>query len=471
MKTRPRATFALLAAVAVLGATLGFGAPAGATTIVGAGTHEESSTAIAYTGTWKSLASGGSSGGAIRYASASASAKLTFTGPNVTWYTWRTATAGITAVYLDGVLRTTVDNYAATTATKIRAFSAFDLGAGTHTLELRSTGTKNVKSTGTLLHLDSIVVGESTPASDLTDSVSSAAADCPAATVTVATSAQLTTALASARPGSVIQLAPGTYTRGFQLSASGTADAPIWICGPRSAKLQGVSIAEGAALRLNASSHVRVSGFTVEKALQGVMVKFGNDVSVADLNVRDIGYEGIHLYAGTRDSAVVGNLIERTGSVDVAYGEGVYIGTSQRRWAEVTGGQPDRSDANLIAGNTIVTAGAESIEAKEGTSGGIIRDNVLLGHQPGSRAIGWVLVGGSSWSIVGNTGTGAIDSGYGTIVYDTWGTGNTWRANTGAVDAAGYGVKIQGQPAGTTVACDNRVTGAASGFTNLFCAP
>lgn len=434
-----------------------------------AGTYEETSPELAFTGTWTSLSSSGSSGGGIRYSAGTASVSLTFTGPSITWYTWKSASAGKIQVYLDGVLKATVDNYSASTTTMVRGFTAQNLSSGTHTIMIKSSGTANAASSGKLTHFDSFVVGEPSVAPAAAPPV--LGSDCPAATVTVSTSAQLTAALADAGPGTVIKLAPGTYTRGFSLTASGTADDPIWVCGPRTAVVQGVSTSSGTAFRVDSASHVRLAGFTVNNALQGVMVKFGSDVSVSDLNVKDTGYEAIHLYAFTSDSYVIGNLIERPGAVDVSYGEGIYIGTSQRRWADVTGGAADRSDRNVIAGNTIVLAGAEPIEAKEGTSGGIIRDNVLTSHRAASRALAWVLVTGNDWTVVRNTGSDAVQHGYASMVWSGWGKRNEFRGNTGAVDAAAYGVWIQQASSGSIAACDNWVTGAGSGQTNVFCAP
>lgn len=436
---------------------------------VTAGTYEESSSAITFTGNWARLTSAGSSGGAMVYASASASASLTFSGPTITWYTWKSPNAGKVQVYLDGVLKATVDNYASSTATKIRGFTARDLSSGPHTITIKSSGTANSASSGKMTHFDSFVVGE--PLVEAAEVPPVLAADCPAATVTVSNSTELTAALAGAGPGASIHLAPGTYTRGFLLSASGTPEAPIWVCGPRSAVVQGISTTSGTALRVENAHHVRLAGFTVNKALQGVMVKYSSNISIAELNVKDVGYEAIHLYAFTTDSTVIGNLIERPGAANLSYGEGIYIGTSQRRWAEVTGGQPDRSDRNVIAGNTIVQAGAEPIEAKEGTSGGVIRDNVIKSHRSGSRATAWVLVTGNDYLVTRNTGTDAVEHGYSSMVWGSWGLRNDFRGNAGSVDANAFGVWIQDAGSGSKAACDNWVTGATKGQTNVFCSP
>lgn len=444
--------------------------PAAAATVVSAGTYEDSSSAVVYSGTWRSLSSSGSSGGEIRYATSSASATLTFTGPNITWYTWKSASGGIVDVYLDGVRVDRVDNYAASTTTRVRGFTAQDLDSGTHTIRIAASGTANAKSSGRITHFDSFVVGEDRGSRSAASLSGIRSSDCPSATVTVSSGAQLRSALSAAGPGTVIHLADGTYANGFRLTASGTSSNPIWICGSRAAVVKGYSMSSGTALRLDGADNVRVTGFTVAGALQGVMVKYGSNVAVTDLHVRDVGYEGIHLYAFTSDSFVVGNRIERTGRVDVAYGEGVYIGTSQRRWSDVTGGSPDRSDRNTVALNIISDAGAEHIDAKEGTSDGVIVANTLDGHQSGSRAAAWVLVTGNDWAVEDNTGRDAVGHGYTSHVWESWGAGNSFLDNTGD-SSPGFGLWVQSAAAGVEVACDNWVDAAGLGVTNIFCTP
>ncbi|MGC5169044.1 right-handed parallel beta-helix repeat-containing protein [Microbacterium sp. DT81.1] len=270
----------------------------------------------------------------------------------------------------------------------------------------------------------------------------------------------------------MIRLEPGTYEGGFKLTASGTTSNPIWVCGPRSAVVQAGSTSSGVAMRVDTASHVRITGFTIGNALQGVMVKFGENVAVTDLHVHDTGNEGIHLYAFTTDSFVVGNLVERTGVVNPQYGEGIYIGTSGRRWDEVTRGEPDRSDRNTVAHNTVREAGAEGIEAKEGTSDGSILHNTVLGHSRVSDADAWVMVTGNDWYISGNSGENAVKHGYASFVSSdgSWGHRNIFRANSGR-GTPGTGIWLQNPSSGSKVSCDNWVNDAADGVTNVFCAP
>ncbi|MEU1971740.1 NosD domain-containing protein [Microbacterium sp. NPDC019599] len=446
--------------------------PASAATVHGAGTYEGGSAAISFTGTWTTLPSSGSSGGSVRYAtSATASASLTFAGGGtIAWYTWNSPWAGIVDVYLDGAKVARVDNYAPVAETGIIGFKAAT-APGTHTIKIVGSGSNNWASLGEITHLDSFVVGvdrstASTPAKGVR------AADCPAATTTVRTAGQLSSAMANAAPGTVIRLADGYYTGGgFELRRSGTATRPIWICGGPLAVVEGWSVSEGVGLRLDGVEHVRVTGFTVTRVLQGILVKHSSDVVISDMTVKDTGYEGIHLYAFTTDSVVTHNTVVRTGVRAVAYGEGVYIGTSQRRWDDVTGGVPDRSDGNTVTYNAIKASGAEGIEAKEGTTGGVIAYNTFEGHQDGSRAWGWVLINGNDWTVAANTGIDAVEDAYASMAWGDWGRRNEFIANRGTANASGYGVWVQDRQRGVTVTCDNSIKSAGKGLTNVYCSP
>lgn len=285
---------------------------------------------------------------------------------------------------------------------------------------------------------------------------------------------ELNAALSVVKPGQTIRLAAGTYKGNFSLSRSGTPSAPIWICGPRTAVLDAGGKSSGTVLRLDRVSNVNLSGFTVQNGRQGVMVKWSDHVSVSDMAIRNMGYEGVHFYAFTTNSVIHRNDIRDTGLLDVAYGEGVYIGTSNARWGEVTGGRADTTGHIAVVGNTITRAGAEPIEVKAGSSNGVVSDNVISGHQPGSRAIGWVLVTGNDWLIQKNVGSDAVTNGYALMKSGTeWGLRNAVVGNRGTANSSGWGVLVHkaGSPVapGTVIGCDNAVTGARSGLTFVPC--
>ena len=72
---------------------------------------------------------------------------------------------------------------------------------------------------------------------------------------------------------------------------------------------------------------------------------------------------------------------------------------------------PDRSDRNVLEGNDIAETTAESVDIKEGTTGGTVRGNTFSGVGM-SAADAWVDVKGNEWQIVGNVGADAPEDGF-----------------------------------------------------------
>ncbi|MCY7404118.1 MAG: hypothetical protein LH475_05755, partial [Cryobacterium sp.] len=178
--------------------------------------------------------------------------------------------------------------------------------------------------------------------------------------------------------------------------------------------------------------------------------------------------------AFSTDNNVVGNTIKNTGKRDPFYGEGIYIGTSENNWCAQTNCQPDNSDRTLLMANNISLTGAQPIEVKEGTSNGIIRDNIIDGTNAMPHAEEWVKVKGNDWSIYNNQGRNSTMHGFAVNGSVTgWGLRNTFFGNTAPVNAAGYGFFIHEQggkgASGTKVYCSNTVTAAGSGFSNQAC--
>jgi len=307
-----------------------------------------------------------------------------------------------------------------------------------------------------------------------TPSGSYRAAACPAATVTVTTRKDAEAAARAAKPGDVIRLAPGVWPKQLDITATGAPGRPVWICGSRDVVIDGGGYAVTSPINVSFSSHLVVTGMTATHALKGVTVRASDNVTISDMLVEDIGYEGIHLRSNTTSSTVVGNTIRRTGRLDPFYGEGVYIGSSKNNWCALTACEPDRSDRNAVLYNTISETGSDLIEAKEGTTGGLIAGNRLDGTGGMARTESWIMVSGNDWTVTSNSGTSSSLHGF-RINADTpgWGRGTVLAQNAGKVDATGYGFKLWEREgpgsSGTLIACDNRITGAASGFANVDC--
>jgi hypothetical protein len=292
---------------------------------------------------------------------------------------------------------------------------------------------------------------------------------CPGATVTVSSADDLTRALSEAKPGGSIALADGTYVGKFVTTASGTRSAPIFLCGGSGAVLDGGGVKAGYGLYLNGASWWRLVGFTVRNAQKGVVADKSQHSVIQGLSVHDIGDEGIHLRSFSSDNLVVGNTVHDTGKRREKFGEGIYIGSAISNWAKYSQGGPDRSDRNVVRGNSISGTTAESVDIKEGTTAGVLVDNVFDGSaltEEGGDS--WVDVKGNSWLIQDNRGTNSPLDGYQTHnVADGWGTGNVFKGNV-AIAVKEYGIALK-PVLGNKVGCDNKASGGR-GLANVSCA-
>ncbi|RLK47989.1 right-handed parallel beta-helix repeat-containing protein [Microbacterium telephonicum] len=296
-----------------------------------------------------------------------------------------------------------------------------------------------------------------------------ASAECPTPTVSVASADALSTALAQAQPGDVISLAPGTYVGKFVATASGTADDPITLCGPQDAVLDGDGVKGGYVFHLDGAQHWHLLGFTVTNGQKGVMADGTTGTTIEGLTVFHIGDEAIHLRKHSTDNRVVGNDISETGLRRDKFGEGVYIGTADSNWCNITDCKPDESNGNIIEGNYIHGTSSEAVDIKEGTRDGILRGNTF----DGSSIVGadsWVDVKGNNWLIEGNTGTNSPLDGFQTheIGNEGYGSNNTFRGNKATVNGPGFGFSFT--PVNdNVVTCDNVVESAAEGYANVDC--
>jgi hypothetical protein len=293
-----------------------------------------------------------------------------------------------------------------------------------------------------------------------------------AGAVQVATASALAAALAGARPGENIVLAPGVYQGNFTAGVSGTAAAPITLCGGRSAVLDGADIRHGYVLHLDKASWWRLEGFSVEDGQKGVVTDGVTHDVIDGLDVHNIGDEGIHLRSFSSDNIIMNSVVTQTGLLVQFFGEGIYVGSAHKNWCVYSGCGPDKSDDNVIEDNTIFDTTAENIDIKEGTTGGTISGNNFNGAgMVESAAKGWVNVKGNDWTVEGNTGIDSWENGYEVHqVYPGWGYGNVFQDNRAEVNGSGYGIYVQSKHLNTTVACNNVVTAAQRGFSSVACA-
>ena len=111
--------------------------------------NEAATGALHYAGTWSTSTNAGFGGGKARHASSSnALATFAFTGREVAWVAAKGANRGHARVYVDGVLRTTVDLQAASTKYRRVVFRATWSASGAHTISIRPVGDGRVDLDG-----------------------------------------------------------------------------------------------------------------------------------------------------------------------------------------------------------------------------------------------------------------------------------------------------------------------------------
>lgn len=293
---------------------------------------------------------------------------------------------------------------------------------------------------------------------------------CPEATTVVSTAEALAGALASAAPGDVIALTPGVYTGEFVATTSGTPGNLITLCGTQDSVLDGDGLDGGYVMHLDHASYWHLVGFAVTNGQKGVMADATTGSIIEGLTVTSIGDEGIHLRGGSTDNVVRGNTVSHTGLRKEKFGEGIYIGTAESNWCDITACEPDRSDRNVIEGNTIFATSAESVDIKEGTTGGVVRGNSFEGSSI-TGGDSWVDVKGNGWLIDANSGQNSPMDGFQTHeILDGWGTQNVFSNNFAAVNGPGFGFSLTPER-DNVVACSNTASNAGEGLTNVSCSP
>jgi outer membrane biosynthesis protein TonB len=122
--------------------------------------YEQTDAAVRTTGTWFTHSNPQHSGGsAILSMEAGTEVALTFNGTAVTWRGVRDPWSGQADVFLDGQVVGRIDTYSATERLQDVLYSTSDLAAGTHTIRIAPTGTRNAASGGAWVWIDAFDVG------------------------------------------------------------------------------------------------------------------------------------------------------------------------------------------------------------------------------------------------------------------------------------------------------------------------
>jgi hypothetical protein len=104
--------------------------------------YNEQSSTIAYSGTWYLVSAPTYIGGKAKYATAAnARATFSFNGSKVGWLARTGPTSGSARVYVDGVLRATVNLYAPTTGIRKLVYTRSWSTVGNHSLRIVVLGT------------------------------------------------------------------------------------------------------------------------------------------------------------------------------------------------------------------------------------------------------------------------------------------------------------------------------------------
>jgi hypothetical protein len=279
-----------------------------------------------------------------------------------------------------------------------------------------------------------------------------------ARTVNVSSSTELGTALAAAQPGDRIVMAPGAYSKQSWADRHGTSSSPIVLCGPRTAVITGD-------LRPSRISWWIFQGFTSRGAFQAFYAKGITNTRLQGLEIYDVDQEAVHFLCNSTDNVLRDSHVHDTGLTKPSSGEAVYLGTYPGNLDEACGGAPDRSDRNQVLDNRFgPNVPSEDVDAKEGTSGGIIRGNVsdgtgkraISGHFEASIALkartsGYVVED----NVLDPAAQDGSALGNGIYIY-SGGTGHQVRGNTiNMRGAGGYGIRVGGGE--EVVSCDNNV--------------
>lgn len=290
-------------------------------------------------------------------------------------------------------------------------------------------------------------------------------------TIAVSTATELSAALASARPGQTISLADGLYIGKFVGAASGTASSAITLVGSHNAVLSTGNIRSGYGLHVT-GSYWRLEGFSVAKSAKGIVLDGSQHTTVRNVDVGEIGAEGVHFRQSSSDGVIETSSIHDTGLDKPAYGEGIYIGSAKSNWSKIMGLRttPDSSNRVKIIGNMVTNTSAEGIDVKEGTVGGSIIGNTFhhAGYSGQNYADSWVDLKGNGYTISGNSGSGTLRDAFQVhSVIKGWGQYNYFSGNTVTEGVPGYEVWIQSARLVDTVICEPSMAG--KGLSNTPC--
>jgi hypothetical protein len=329
-----------------------------------------------------------------------------------------------------------------------------------------------------------------------------------AATLSATNGATLTTALKNAKAGDVIELAAGTYNVATAVANVYTLDgvtqtsawfflgnkANITVRAKDATKkpvLRGNGLADGGyVFYAQKANNFKLQNVIIENGEKGLIVDRSNDVVIEGSEVRNIGWEGVHIRDGSLRAIIRNNYIHDIGLDRSDRGEGVYIGSDKKKWhpAYHVSGESNylpTCDNALVENNTFgPNIGAEAIDIKEGVTGTTVRKNTFNmsltatsitngGQELADSAIDVKgtksLIDGNTFNINSNANIGAAIDSFALIDqtdspntgYNVWGYNNKYINNKLSGDSATqYTVRFLSHGGGT-VGCNTNALGPA----------
>lgn len=202
--------------------------------------------------------------------------------------------------------------------------------------------------------------------------------------ILVSNTEDLKSALINAKAGDTIVLQSGIYESeyrdnkgaNFGSASEGTESAPITLksADPDDpAMLKGTDNSKGFVLHIT-GDYWNIENIVCCNAQKGIVLDNSNYSVIKNVEVHDIGMEGIHLRDGSSYCEVIGANVHDTGLVS-KYGEAIYIGS-----AKSTSGYAYECDYNVIRDCILgPNTSAEPVDIKEYTTGNIIENCIMYG--------------------------------------------------------------------------------------------
>ena len=208
-------------------------------------------------------------------------------------------------------------------------------------------------------------------------------------TIDVSTVEELLNALARAKAGQTISIAPGEYDYStnkrsirFELFADGTESSPITITALDPANpplLRGPEITGHTVLHITGDYWV-IENIKISTSHKGIDIDYANHNIIRNVEIFSLGSQGVLIRGSSSHNLFQNCYIHNTGSYNPIFGDGFVIGTLQ----EQTTFTHD-SNYNVIKGCIFRDISSEPIKINEYAIGNEIASNIFFGDGTNGR--------------------------------------------------------------------------------------